>query len=133
MIRPALSSVSILFALGASALGASAFAASQNWNVTEESLAGVKHAQGTWTIKIDDNKISGTANLQRDNGAILTYSLDGAVQDSVYTVNTVNRSDGKNDCIWSGRSPAHDAQKSRGLIGEVQCDGKAAFTIRAGF
>lgn len=128
MKRHALPSLTILVALTASAS-----AASQNWNVTEESIAGIKHAQGTWTVNIDGNKISGAANLQRDNGAIVTYTLEGDVHDSVFTVKTVNRSDGKKDCVWSGRSPAHDAEKSRGLIGEVQCDGKAAFTIRAAF
>ena len=128
MVKLALRSVAILFALSAPAL-----AASQNWNVTEENLSGVKSAQGTWTVKIDNNKILGGANMQHDNGAVLTYSLDGSVHDSVYTVNTINRSDEKKDCVWSGHSPAHDDQKSRGLIGEVRCDGKIAFTIRAGF
>lgn len=128
MLKLSLRSVAILFALSAPAL-----AASQNWNVTEESPAGVKSSQGIWTVRIDNNKISGDANMQRDNGAVLTYALDGSVHDSVYTVNTVNRSDGKKDCVWSGHSPTHDDQKSRGLIGEVRCDGKTAFTIRAGF
>jgi hypothetical protein len=128
MVSLSLRSVAILFALSAPAL-----AASHNWNVTEESPSGVKSSQGVWTVRIDDNKISGSANMQRDNGAILTYSLDGSFHDSAYTVNMVNRSDGKKDCVWSGHSPTHDDQKSRGLIGEVLCDGRTAFTIRAGF
>lgn len=77
-------------------LGNPAFAASQNWNVTEEGLTGVKGAQGTWSVNTDaENKINGTANLQLGTGNSLTYKISGSVKDAVYTIELSDRSDGK--------------------------------------
>ena len=116
------------------AISTSALADSQVWNVTEEGTSGgIKSAQGQWTVNIADNKISGSANMQSDKGAILTYTLDGSKSESVYTVNMSNRTDGKTGCVWSGHIPAGVDMKSHGLIGEVHCDGKVGFTVKAGF
>ena len=115
------------------ALVVPALAVSQVWNVTEESASGIKGGQGTWTLKIDNNKISGSANMQLNNGAILTYDVDGSISGGIYTVTMFNRSDGKNGCVWTGHSPATGSETSRGLIGKVACDGGAAFAVRAGF
>ena len=71
--------------------------------------------------------------MQSDKGDILTYTLDGSKSESVYTVNLVKRSDGKSGCVWSGHIPAGVDMKSHGPIGEVHCDGKVGFTIKAGF
>jgi hypothetical protein len=93
-----------------------------------------KSAQGQWSVNIDNNnKISGSAILQSDKGAILTYTLDGLKNESVYTVNMSQRTDGKTGCVWSGHIPAGADMKSHGLIGEVHCDGKVGFTVKAGF
>jgi hypothetical protein len=116
------------------AANTSALAESKIWNVTEEGSSGIKGAQGQWFVNIDsDNKISGTANMQLDTGAILTYTIDGAVKDSVYTIKMSNRTDGKNGCVWSGHIPAGEAMKSHGLIGKAVCDGNVGLTVRAGF
>ena len=116
------------------AVSTPAFASSQVWNVTEEGLTGVKSSQGTWAVTIDgNNKLSGSANMQFDNGSALAYNIDGSIAESVYTMNIVKRTDGKNGCVWSGHSPAHADEKSHGLIGEVKCDGNVRFMIRAGF
>ncbi|MGC1859958.1 MAG: hypothetical protein WA733_02240 [Methylocystis sp.] len=116
------------------AVSTPAMASSQVWNVTEEGLTGVKSSQGTWAVTIDgNNKLSGSANMQFDNGSALAYNIDGSIAESVYTMNIVKRTDGKNGCVWSGHSPAHADEKSHGLIGEVKCDGNVRFMIRAGF
>jgi hypothetical protein len=129
MIKLTLRTAAFLVAVSTSAL-----ASSQVWNVTEEGLTGVKSTQGTWAVSIDgNNKLSGSAKMQFDNGSTLTYNIDGSIADSVYTMNIAKRTDGKNGCVWSGHNPAHADQKSHGLIGEVQCDGNVRFMIRAGF
>jgi hypothetical protein len=110
-----------------------AFAESQNWNITEEGMSGVKGAQGTWTVNVDaQNGISGAANLQLDNGKALTYKISGAVKNSVYTVELSDRSDGKKGCVWNGHVPA-GSDGSHGLIGQAVCDGDVKLIIRAGF
>jgi hypothetical protein len=115
------------------ALSVSAHAATQNWNITEEGVSGVKGGQGTWSVNIDaENKITGGANLQLDNGNTLTYTLSGSVKDSVYTINLSNRSDGKKGCVWTGHVPA-GADISHGLIGAAVCDDNVKLIIRAGF
>jgi hypothetical protein len=129
MIKPTIKLAMLFVAVATPAL-----ASSKVWNVTEESLAGVKGAQGQWFVNIDgDNKISGTANMQLDTGAVLTYTLDGSLKDSAYTVKLSGRTDGKNGCVWSGHVPEGDNMKSHGLIGKAACDGNVGFTIRAGF
>ena len=129
MTKLALITVATLVAMSTWAL-----ADNQIWNVTEEgSSGGIKSAQGQWSVNIDKNKISGSANMQSDKGNVLTYTLDGSKSESVYTVNLVKRSDGKNGCVWSGHIPAGVDMKSHGLIGEVHCDGNVGFTIKAGF
>jgi hypothetical protein len=129
MTKLTLSTAAFLVAVSTSALADSKF-----WNVTEEGASGgVKGAQGRWSLNIDNNKLSGSANLQSDKGAVLTYTLDGSKSGSLYTVNMSKRTDGKTGCVWSGHIPAGVDMKSHGLIGEVHCDGKAGFTVRAGF
>lgn len=116
------------------AVATPAWADSKVWNVTEETVAGVKGAQGRWALNIDgENKITGTADMQLGTGAVLTYTIDGSVKDSVYTVNLSKRTDGKNGCVWSGHVPAGENMAGHGLVGNVVCDGNVKFTIRAGF
>lgn len=115
------------------ALMGPAFAASQNWNVTEESASGVKGAQGVWSVNTDaDGKVSGAANMQLDNGNRLTYTISGTVKDSLYTIEMSDRSDGKKGCVWNGHVPA-GGDKSHGLIGTALCDKDVKLIIRAGF
>lgn len=115
------------------ALSAPALAASQVWNVTEESSSGIKKDQGKWSLNVDGGKISGTADMQLDNGDTLTYKLEGSVEDAVYKVSMSDRTDGQAGCVWTGHSPAKVDAKSHGLIGEVLCNGKPGFVVRAGF
>jgi hypothetical protein len=103
--------------------------AAQVWNITEEAASGIKSAQGTWLVTEADGKISGTAELQLTNGNPLSYTFEGTVAGSVYTVKLDKRADGKNGCVWTGKA----GDKAKGLIGEVQCDGNTKFKIRAGF
>ncbi|GLI94767.1 hypothetical protein [Methylocystis echinoides] len=107
------------------AFSASAFAAT--FSVTEISSSGIKRANGTWTVSTDGGKVSGKADLQLDNGSPVTYKLDGKVEGGAYTVNLVDRTDGKKDCVWTGK--AND--KGNVFEGPVAC-GSEKFVIRAG-
>lgn len=111
-------------------IGTPALAENQNWNVTEEGVSGVKTAQGAWAVKVDGDKISGSAEMQFDDGKPLTYSFDGSKSASDYTVSFKDRSDKKSACVWSGHVPANTDAKSLKLIGKVQCAGEA-FVVRA--
>lgn len=114
-------------------LAGPASAASQNWNDTEESSSGVKAGQGVWSVNTDpEGKIVGTANLQLDNGKLLTYTISGYVKDALYKIEMSDRSDGKNGCVWDGHVPA-GGDKSHGLIGTAVCDGGVKLIVRAGF
>jgi hypothetical protein len=129
MIKLTLSTIAFVVAVSASA-----FAAGQTWNVTEENSAGIKSGQGQWSVTVDgNNKLSGSAILNFDNGKTLTYELAGTKGEALYTVTLLKRSDGKVDCVWSGHSPVNANGVSHGLIGQVQCDGNTKFVIRAGF
>ena len=113
------------------AFSASAMAASQSWNVTEESAAGIKSAQGKWLLKSEGDNLSGSATLQRDNGTEVTYSVEGSVKDGVYTVKLDKRSDEKKGCVWTGHAQAATALgRATGYIGDVVCEG-AKFIVRA--
>jgi hypothetical protein len=127
MIKLTLGTLAVLCSLSAVAL-----AETKSWNITEEGVSGIKSAQGEWSVSTDGDKISGTATMQLTNGNPLSYSLEGTVKDSVYTVNLEKRTDGKNGCVWTGHAPTNDQQKSHGLIGEAVC-GSSKFIIRAGF
>lgn len=115
------------------AFSTAALADKQVWNVTEETPSGLKTSQGQWSVNIDNKKISGSADMQLDNGSHFEYGLDGSLDDSGYTVNFIKRADGNSGCVWSGRVPAGTDMKSHGLIGKVRCDGNVEFTVRAGF
>lgn len=107
------------------AFSASAFAA--GFSVTEISSSGIKRANGTWTVTTEGGKVSGKADLQLDNGSPVTYKLDGKVEGGVYTLNLADRTDGKKDCVWTGKPN----DKGNVFEGPVTC-GSEKFTIRAG-
>lgn len=107
------------------ALSAPAFA--ESWNVTEIATSGIKRASGTWTLAAQGDKVTGKADLQLDNGSVLSYKLDGSVAGGVYTVKLVDRTDDKKDCVWTGKPN----ETGRVFNGDVACaNGK--FSIRAG-
>jgi hypothetical protein len=107
-----------------------ATAETKSWNVTEESADGVGGAQGTWTVTIAGDKLSGKAQMQFSNGELLSYSLDGSIKDGVYTVNLVERSDGKKGCVWTGHAPSGAGAQTKGLVGYAPCEG-AKLIVRA--
>jgi hypothetical protein len=107
------------------AFSATAFAA--NYSVTEISTSGIKRANGTWSLNAEGDKVSGKAELQLDNGTPVTYKIDGKVEGGVYTLNLADRTDGRKDCVWTGK--ANDSGKV--LEGPVAC-GSEKFVIRAG-
>jgi predicted lipoprotein with Yx(FWY)xxD motif len=105
-------------------LGASAYAAPATWQVTEEKDgAGIKIAQGDWLVTADGDKISGTANMQLQNGNPLTYKFDGTLKDGVYTLNITDRTDGKKGCVWTGHVPTGMGVQTKGLNGYEVCEG----------
>ncbi len=107
------------------AMSVPAFA--EAWNVTEIATSGIKRANGSWTLNVQGDKVSGKADLQLDNGSVLTYKLDGTVAGGAYTVKLVDRTDDKKDCVWTGKPN----ETGRVYNGDVTCaNGK--FTIRAG-
>jgi len=127
MLKLTLATTAILLSLGASAM-----AESQTWNITEENSVGIKSAQGKWLLTVEPAKISGKAELELLNGNPLTYTIDGAVKDGVYTVTLSNRTDGKKGCVWTGHQPTGAGTQTHGLIGEAPCEG-SKLVIRAGF
>ncbi|HEY8126820.1 MAG TPA: hypothetical protein VIF88_15520 [Methylocystis sp.] len=113
-------------ALAAAAFSASAYAA--QWNVTEANKAGIKRAQGTWTVATEGDKVSGKSEMQLDNGSVLTYKIDGELTGGVYTLKFADRTDSKKNCVWTGK-PVENAHNV--YFGEVACDGEK-FMIRGG-
>ena len=128
MLKLALSTAIALVAFSAPAM-----AGKSEWMVTEE-MEGIKGAQGTWALNIDGDKISGDATMMFSNGTPLTYKVEGAVKDGVYTINLVNRSDGKKGCVWTGHAPSSTAAgtQTHGLVGYAPCEG-AKLVLRASF
>ena len=123
--------LTLITAVAIAALSAPAMAASQSWNITEESAAGIKSAQGTWSLKTEGDNLSGSATVQRDNGNTVTYNVEGALKDGAYTVKLDNRSDEKKGCVWTGHAQKATALgKATGYIGDVTCEG-SKFVIRA--
>jgi hypothetical protein len=120
MIKLALST-----AVAVVAFSASAFAA--GYSVTEISTSGIKRANGTWTLTTEAGKVSGKADMQLDNGSVVTYKIDGKIEGGAYTLNLNERSDGKKDCVWTGKPN----ESGKVLEGPVTC-GSEKFVIRAG-
>ena len=104
-------------------LGGSAFAGNQTWLVTEENVGGVKGAQGTWTVNVEGNKVTGVAAMQTDKGGEVSYKVEGAIADGVYTITLKDRTDGKKGCVWSGHAPAASSTQAKGLLGYAECEG----------
>jgi hypothetical protein len=119
-----------LTALCLAAFVTSAMADTKIWQVTEESESGIKNAQGTWKVTTEGDKISGNAELSGTDGSLMTYKIEGTVKDGVYTVNLVDRSDGKKGCVWTGQAPSASSVQTHGLIGRAPCSG-AKMIIRA--
>lgn len=108
----------------------SALAGTKVWQVTEETDSGIKGGQGSWKMTTEGDKITGTADLTLDDGTPLTYKVEGTVNNGVYTINLVDRSDGKKGCIWTGHVPSGGTQLN-GLVGWAPCQG-GKLIIRAG-
>jgi uncharacterized protein (DUF2147 family) len=119
--------LAITTALAAALMTTSALAAT--WSVTEQSASGIKYASGTWNINNEGDKVTGKADLQLDNGSVLTYKLDGSIAGGVYTVNLVGRDDSKKNCVWTGK--AADGLGGKVFTGEAVCEG-TKMTIRGG-
>jgi hypothetical protein len=107
------------------AFTASAFAAT--YSVTEISTSGIKRSNGTWTLTSEGDKVSGKAEMQLDNGTPVTYKIDGKVEGGVLTLNLTDRTDGKKDCVWTGKPN----ETGKVYNGDVAC-GSEKFAIRAG-
>ncbi len=123
--------LTLITVLAIAACSAPAMAAPASWNVTEESAAGIKAAQGKWLLKGEGDNFTGSATLQRDNGTEVTYNVEGGLKDGVYTVKLDNRSDEKKGCVWTGHAQTATALgKATGYIGDVTCEG-SKFVIRA--
>lgn len=95
--------------------------------VTEIASSGIKRANGTWTLTTDGDKIAGKAEMQLDNGTPQTYKIEGKQEGGAYVLNFTDRTDGKKDCVWTGKP--NDTGKV--YEGPVVC-GSEKFSIRAG-
>jgi hypothetical protein len=118
MHKSIFSAMSVLLGLGGPAL-----AGNETWLVTEENIGGVKGAQGTWTVNVEGNKVSGVAAMQTDKGGEVTYKVEGAIAGGVYTITMNDRTDGKKGCVWSGHAPAASSTQAKGLLGYAECEG----------
>lgn len=120
MIKLALTTAAAVVAFGATAYAA-------GFSVTEISPAGIKRANGTWTVSAEGDKVSGKADMQLDNGSVVTYKIDGKVEGGAYVLNFADRTDGKKDCVWTGKPN----ESGKVYEGPVVC-GSEKFSIRAG-
>jgi hypothetical protein len=112
------------------ALSGAAFAAGDTWLVTEENTGGIKGAQGNWSVKTEGAKLTGSATMQSGSGDTLTYTVDGTIENGVYTVKLNDRSDGKKNCVWTGHVPSGAGSQQHGLVGYAECEG-AKLIVRA--
>ena len=87
-----------------------------------------KNGTGTWTLNAEGDKVAGKADMQLDNGTMLSYKLEGTVAGGVYTLNFVGRDDGKKNCVFTGKPSAANA---RVYAGEAACEGQT-LSIRGG-
>lgn len=86
MSKPILPAVAAL-----SALTISAFAASVNWNITEEGLSGVKGGQGTWSVNTDgENKILRSSQTKPH----MVYTFTHEVQEDIRRAQLASRCEG---------------------------------------
>ena len=119
-----------LFLISAlSVLLMSSNALADTWSVSERLVSGINYASGSWNVTVSGEKISGKADMQQDNGTMLTYSLDGSVSGGVYKVTLIGRDDGKKECVWTGK--VAEGQASKNISGEAVCEGSKLF-IRGG-
>jgi hypothetical protein len=107
------------------AFTASAYAA--GFSVTEIATSGIKRANGTWTLATEGDKVTGKADMQLDNGTPQTYKIEGKIEGGVYTLKLVDRTDGRKDCVWTGKPN----ETGKVFNGDVVC-GSEKFVIRAG-
>ena len=114
---------SIATALCLAAFATSAAAETKLWQVTEETEANIKYGQGSWKVTKDGDKITGTADIMDDVGNTTTYKLEGTVAGTNYTINLVDRTDGKKGCVWNGHVPSQSGSQTKGLNGWAQCEG----------
>jgi hypothetical protein len=112
-------------------MSAPALAESQSWNVSEESNSGIKNSNGTWTVTIDGDKLSGKAEMQSDVGSPSGYSFEGVKSGEVYTVTLGERADKLTGCVWTGAAPEKSDPKHFKLVGKVKCSSGPGFVIRA--
>ena len=99
------------------------------WSVSERLVSGINYSSGTWNIAVQNDQLSGKADMQLDNGTMLHYTLDGNISGGVYTVKLIGRDDEKKNCIWSGK-PA-DGMGGKTIQGQAECDGTKLY-IRGG-
>lgn len=85
----------LFLSLSLSVLLMSSNTLADTWSVSERLVSGINYASGDWNVVVSGEKISGKADMQQDNGTLLTYSLDGSVSGGVYKVTLVGRDDGK--------------------------------------
>lgn len=97
------------------------------FSVTEMSAAGIKRANGTWSLNAEGDKVAGKAELQLDNGTPVTYKIEGKLEGGAYTLNLTDRTDGRKECVWTGKPN----ESGKVYEGPVTC-GSEKFTIRAG-
>jgi hypothetical protein len=109
--------IKLAFTTAAAVVALSVPALAESWNVTEIATSGIKRASGTWTIAAQGDKVTGKADLQLDNGSVVTYKLDGKIEGG----------DDKKDCVWTGKPN----ETGRVFNGDVTCS-NGKFSIRAG-
>lgn len=98
--------------------------AAEQWLVTEENLGGVRGGQGSWKVTREGAKVKGTAEIQADNGSMMTYNVEGEMAaGSKYTITMSDRSDGKKGCVWNGHPPSSAGNQTQGLVGYAECEG----------
>lgn len=128
MARLAPTTVAFLTAFSSSP----AFSNTQTWNITE--VDPDHGAQGQWLVTVDGGKmLSGSTNMQFDTGAMLSYTLEGSVNDGALRVNMLDRSDGKKGCTVSANIYLNPDKASHRIMGEVHCNNDEKFLLRGGY
>ncbi|CAJ0855515.1 hypothetical protein AMST5_00840 [freshwater sediment metagenome] len=93
------------------------FAGNETWLVTEENVGGVKGAQGTWTVNVDGNKVSGVAAMQTDKGGEVTYKSRAPSQPASTRSRSMIAPTGRRAANGAATRP----RPTKGLLGYAQC------------
>lgn len=100
-------------ALALAASAQTAAAADVSWTVTEGAGGATR---GVWHLRMQGNRVSGSAEMVTANGRKLTYQLNGEMQSGEFKLQRGNPSDGT-PCAYRGKPDATGRLTGAALCG----------------